>query len=201
MASPSIIRSSVSAFRQTNLLPIPSTAHRGRGNSHHPLHSHNTDEYGPSLETELFIHKLIQSQKTDGVSITSTTIAAELRAKLNITIHRSTVRRWLHALGYRWRNKRYIGGMKPQAKNTRIRQFILEYAAALTDEMNGTAVIVYMDESYIHTHLASKYGWFHLNDRDVIGDENGTRLIILHAMTDNGLLAVPDEIASNWLQR
>src|SRR6185437_2137291 len=56
-----------------------------------------------------------------------------------------------------------------------------------------------MDEFFIHTHLASKYGWLRKNDRDVIGDDDGKRLIILHAMTDSGLLAVPDEIASNWL--
>jgi len=37
----------------------------------------------------------------------------------------------------------------------------------------------------------------HSSDRDVIGDDNGICLIILHAMTDSGLLAVPDTIASN----
>jgi hypothetical protein len=109
------------------------------------------------------------------------------------------VQRWLRALGYRWRHKRYVGGMKPQAKRARIRQFILEYAAALGEEEAGTAIIVYVDESYIHAHHGGKKGWFHPSSRDVIGDDNGTRLIILHAMTDSGLLAVPDEIASNWL--
>src|SRR5687768_9420472 len=89
--------------------------------------------------------------------------------------------------------------MKPQAKAARIRQFIFEYAAALSEEEAGTAVIVYMDESYIHSHHATKKGWFHPNNRDVIGASDGKRLIILHAMTDNGLLAVPDTVASNWL--
>ena len=66
-------------------------------------------------------------------------------------------------------------------------------------EAAGTAIIVYVDESYIHAHHASKKGWFHPNDWDVIGDGDGTQLIILHAMTDNGLLAVPETVASNWL--
>jgi len=56
-----------------------------------------------------------------------------------------------------------------------------------------------MDESFIYAHHARKMGWFHESSRDVIGDDDGTRLIILHAMTDHGLLAVPDTIASNWL--
>jgi transposase len=200
LASPSTLRAAQQQFTATGVLPsLPSTAHRGKGNPTHPLHSSQTDEYGPTYEAELLMHELVYKQKSDGASITSTTIAAELRARLNMAVDRSTVRRWLRALGYRWRHKRYVGGMKPQAKNVRIRQFILEYAAALAEEEAGTAVIVYVDESYIHAHHASKKGWFQINDRDVIGDGDGKRLIILHAMTENGLLAVPDEVASNWL--
>src|SRR4051812_9071524 len=200
LASPSTLRDVTKQFLNTGALPSPSTtALRGKGNPTHPLHSSQTEEYGPSYAAELLMHELVHKQKRDGVSITATVIAGELRERLAVTVDRRTVRRWLRALGYRWRHKRYVGGMKPQAKNVRIRQFILEYAAALAEEEAGTAVIVYVDESYIHAHHASKKGWFQLSDRDVIGDDNGTRLIILHAMTDNGLLAVPGEIASNWL--
>jgi transposase len=200
LASPSTLRDVTKQFINTGTLPsVPSTALRGKGNPTHPLHSSQTEEYGPSYEAELLMHELVHAQKTEGVAVTSTTIAAELRDKLGVTVHRSTVRRWLRALGYRWRHKRYVGGMKPEAKNVRIRQFILEYAAALKEEDAGTAIIVYVDESYIHTHHAGKKGWFQVNDRDVIGDDDGKRLIILHAMTDDGLLAVPGEVASNWL--
>jgi transposase len=196
--SPHTLRVALEQFQTAGALPSPSTAHRGRGNPDHPLHN-NTEKYGPSYEAELLMHELVHKQKTEGVSITSTTIAAELRQRLEIKVDRSTVRRWLRALGYRWRHKRYVGGMKPQAKRVRIRQFILEYAAALSEEEAGRAIIVYVDESWIYAHLASKKGWFHPNDRDVIGDGDGKRLIILHAMTDRGLLAVPDAVASNWL--
>lgn len=199
LMSTNTLRAAAKEFVSTGLISSPSTEQRGRGNPAHPLHNSNTDEYGPSLEAELLMHDLVHKQKTEGISITSTIIAAELRDKLAIAVHRSTVRRWLHTLGYRWRHKRYVGGMKPQAKNARIRQFILEYAAAIQEEMDGTAIIVYMDESFIYAHHASKKGWFHPSNRDVIGDGDGKRLIILHAMTDSGLLAVPDEVASNWL--
>jgi transposase len=199
LTSPATLRDVTRQFVNTGVLPVPSNAHRGRGSPSHPLHSSNTDEYGPSLEAELLMHELIHAQKTEGVSVTSTTLAAELRGRLGVSVDRSTVRRWLPALGYRWRHKRYVGGMKPQAKRVRIRQFIVEYAAALAEEEAGRAIVVYVDESYIHAHHASKKGWFHPSNRDVIGDGDGKRLIILHAMTDSGLLAVPDEIASNWL--
>jgi len=200
LASPSTLRDATTHFLNTGALPSPpSTAMRGKGNSMHPLHSSQTDEYGPSYEAELLMHELVHAQQTEAVAITSTTIAAELRTRLDVSVHRSTVRRWLRALGYRWRHKRYVGGMKPQAKNIRIRQYIAEYAAALAEEEAGRAIIVYVDESYIHSHHANKKGWFHPSNRDVIGDSDGKRLIILHAMTDHGLLAVPDEVASNWL--
>jgi hypothetical protein len=197
--SPRSLRQAIQFFTEKDEVPIPSTANRGKGNPTHSLHSNNTDEYGPSLEAEILIHTLVARQKTEGISITSTTIRAELRDKLMIDVHRSTVRRWMHMLEYRWRHKRYVGGMKPQAKNIRIRQFIMEIAHALKEEADGTAVIVYVDESYIHTHHASKYGWLTKDDRDVIGDRDGKRLIILHAMTETGMLAVPGEAGTNWM--
>jgi transposase len=199
LASPTTLRDVTKHYLNTGTLPTPSTERRGRGNPVHPLHSSNTDTYGPSFEAELLMHHLVHAQKTDGVLVTSPIIAAELHSRLGIQIHCITVQRWLHSLGYQWRNKRYVGGMKPQAKHARIRQFILEYAAAVKEADAGTAIIVYMDESYIHTHHASKKGWFRLTDCDVLGDGDGKRLIILHAMTDNGLLCVPDAVASNWL--
>jgi DDE superfamily endonuclease len=199
VASPSTIRAAVTQFLVTGNLPQPDTARCGRGHPSHSLHSSNTDVYGPSFPAEVLMHDLVHKQTTDGVSITATTIAADLRAALGVNVHRRTVRRWLRALGYRWRSKRYVGGMKPQAKNARIRQFVLEYAAALAEEEKGDAVVVYMDESFIYAHHARRMGWFHQSSRDVIGDDDGKRLIILHAMTDRGLLAVPDTIASNWL--
>jgi len=202
LSSPSTIRAAVTQFLDTGTLPQPDTSRCGRGNPEHPLHPANNDAphpCGPSHSAELLMHDLVHKQKTDGVSVTATTIAAELRAKLAVKVDRSTVRRWLRALGYRWRSKRYIGGMKPQAKNARIRQFILEYAAALAEEESGKAVVVYMDESFIYAHHARRRGWFHESSRDVIGDDDGKRLIILHAMTDHGFLAVPDTLSSNWL--
>ena len=199
MASPNTIRAAAQTFLTTNTLPTLSTENRGRGNPSHPLNPLNTEEYGPSLQAEILIHSLIHRQKSEGLSINSTTITADLKTQLNIEVTPRTVRRWLHALGYSWQHKRYVGGMKPQAKNVRIRQFIVELAAALSKEAQGDVIIIYTDESYIHTHHATKKGWFPTKDRDVMGDSNGTRLILLHAMTDDGLLSTPDAISTNWL--
>lgn len=195
IASPATIRAAYEDYKQNGVTHPHGNALRGRGNKHHHLHFAG----GPDLASELLIHKLIFDQQNSGISINAATIRAELTQQLQVDVHVNTVRRWLHALGYQWKEKRYIGGMKPQARKIRMRQFILEYAAALDREEAGDAVVVYMDESYIHTHTATKYGWFNNENRDVIGDGDGKRLILVHAMTDTRLLRVPDTSSTNWM--
>ena len=82
LASPFTLRAVTSEFAASGSLPQPSTAQRGKGNPQHPLHSSNTEEYGPSLKAEQLMHELIHKQKTEGISITSTIITAELRKQL-----------------------------------------------------------------------------------------------------------------------
>lgn len=53
-------------------------------------------------------------------------------------------------------------------------------------------VFVWMDESYIHTGYCSKYSWYFRKDNivpnRVRGNDKGKRLIIIHAMTHDGML-------------
>ena len=93
LASPCTLRSAADEFAAAGLVSEPDTSQRGRGNPQHPLHSSNTEDYGPSLKAEQLMHVLIHKQKTDGISITSTIITAELRKQLGIAVDRSTVRR------------------------------------------------------------------------------------------------------------
>ena len=93
LASPCTLRSAAQEFAAAGMLSEPDTSQRGRGNPLHPLHSSNTEEYGPSLKAEQLMHELIHKQKTEGISITSTIITAELREQMGIAVDRSTVRR------------------------------------------------------------------------------------------------------------
>jgi len=70
-----------------------------------------------------------------------------------------TLRRWLHDLGYAWDEKKFIGSLTPQSRDIRIRSFIWHYAAALRMQRDGTHIIVYLDESYIHGSHQMKQGW------------------------------------------
>ena len=91
LASPCTLRSAAHRFTAAGMLSEPDTSQRGRGNPLHPLHSGNTEEYGPSLKAEQLMHELIHKQKTEGISITSTIITAELRKQLGIAADRAAV--------------------------------------------------------------------------------------------------------------
>ena len=76
----------------------------------------------------------------------------------------------------------------------RIAQFLIKHAFALQLEEKSKAIICYMDESYVTTGHHSHYGWYvvrkHGNIRTGIG--NGKRLILVHAITRDGLLHTTD---------
>jgi hypothetical protein len=59
-----------------------------------------------------------------------------------------------------------------------------------------------MDESYIHAHHCSQFLWHSLSSatkNEVRGDNKGKRIIIMHAMTKDGLLEVEGTEPSNIL--
>ncbi|CAF1304511.1 unnamed protein product [Rotaria sordida] len=72
----------------------------------------------------------------------------------------------------------------------RIGQFLIKYASALKLEKKKEAVICYMDESYVTTGHHSHYGWYlDHEDKDIrTGAGVGKRFILVHAITNDGLL-------------
>lgn len=70
----------------------------------------------------------------------------------------------------------------------RVAQFIVRYAKALKLQARGTHVIVYTDESYAHNNHASLVGWVFPSSLGVNINRRDGRLIMLHAMTRDGLL-------------
>ena len=81
-----------------------------------------------------------------------------------------------------------------------MKRFLLEIDEALALEDAGEAIIVYMDESYIHENHASEWGWFK-SETDKDGKETGhytamnakgRRLIIVHAITKDGAVVTRD---------
>ncbi|CAF1573731.1 unnamed protein product, partial [Didymodactylos carnosus] len=97
----------------------------------------------------------------------------------------------LHRLVYQFGRGHVISG-NPQDKTPRIRQFIIDYANAFKSEANGDNVIVYMNESYVNTRHAVNGTWYDattpIGNKVIRGTGKRARLIIVHAMTQHGLL-------------
>ncbi|CAF1331329.1 unnamed protein product [Didymodactylos carnosus] len=72
----------------------------------------------------------------------------------------------------------------------RIGQFLIKYAFALSLERKNEALVCYMDESYVTTGHHRHYGWYAgAEDRSIrTGTGVGKRLILVHAITTDGLL-------------
>ena len=190
-ACPATVRRAFLAFKQEGDVPKPYTAHRGSGNPNHPLSLENSKL---TLKGELLIHQLLQTVRDKNTQETITTIRAAL-AQNGTDVSRTTVFRRLHALSYKWTNKRFIGATSLAVLHNRRRAFVYRVAAARRLEKEGTHVIVGMDESYIHQRKAGKKMWANSSQPDsklVRGDaDGGRRLIIVHAITKDGLLHVP----------
>jgi transposase len=199
LASPNTLRDAALQFTTHGTLPSPTTAHRGRGNPEHPLHS----PAEPSLEAELLIHRRLEEVKARNLYESSVTLRAALRFELRLDVSERTLLRWLHELGYVYGKKRFVGAVKPACRHVRMRRFILEYAAALQRQLTGDTMLVYTDESYVHDRHCAPMLWFNPSSptqNEVQGDDSGgKRLMIVHAMTRDGLLETPGAVATNLL--
>ena len=197
LASPSTLRAAAQQFAATGALTPPRTP-IDRSNPLHPFYS---GESGPSLAAQLLIHRQLHAVMLENTFESCNTLRAALAAELGIVVSKSTVRRWLHALGYKYGKKHFVNSA-PSYRWALIRSYIYKYAAALKEQEDGTAIIVYMDESYIHAHHCSQFLWHSLSSatkNEVRGDSKGKRIIIMHAMTKDGLLAVEGTEPSNIL--
>jgi transposase len=152
------------------------------------------DSY-PTKQKLSFVQQLrlashIDTQHAAGRRVTNKTCINFLASTYNITISRSTMAAYLSRLGLSWRKvkpkKRTLGSYRKDA----IRDFLIGYDKHYRDP---NVIFVYTDESYIHAGhgVANSYCNEH---SEVIGSNSkGRRLVILHAITENGPLAELDE--------
>ena len=197
LASPSTLRAAVQQFASHGTM-TPLRSPVGRCNPLHPFYS---GESGPSFAAEQLIHRELHEVTQNNVFLSCTTLRRELEEQLGLVVSKSTVHRWLHALGYVYGKKHFVN-QTHLYRWALIRSYIYKYAAALKEQEDGTAIIVYMDESYIHAHHCSQFLWFSLSSatkNEVRGDNKGKRIIIMHAMTKDGLLEVEGTEPSNIL--
>jgi hypothetical protein len=200
LATPSTVRSAYSSFCSSGSITPPSTEqHCSRSNPLHPFYS---GESGPSLAAEILIHRLLHDVKLENTFESCNTLRAALEKEVGVIVSKSTMHRWLHALGYQYGKKNFINNQTSSYRHALIRSYIYKYAKALDEQEMGKAIVVYMDESYIFQHHCSQKLWYSLSSstkNDVRGNNRGKRIIIMHAMTKDGLLEVEGVEPSNIL--
>jgi transposase len=146
------------------------------------------------------IRELVTAEQRAGRGVTCTTVGDSLKRTFGLLIDPRRLRYHLHTrIGLTftkgWTVSQYERDHSEVA--ARNQQFIREWAPALEEERTGTAVCVYSDESYVNTRHHAEMTWCdpaspqgkQLNT----GLGKGARLIILHALTRDGLLVTNDQ--------
>ena len=153
---------------------------------------------------ELCIHRTMPPASKQAKHLTIKHVQESSLEQEHLHVHEFTLRRWMHELTYSWDDKDFIGALSPDARDIRTRAFIWSYAAALRLQSAGTHVVIYQDESYIHTTHQMKKGWHPtqgpLRNNATAGNaDTGKRLIIIHAMSNERMLDADDAVGSNML--
>ena len=155
-------------------------------------------ESGPSLPVQKLLYTKITESQANNTFLSVRTLRLDIKADLGKNVPHSTLKSWMKPLGFVYDEKK-LSGLSAEVAAGKNRKFIHDYAAAIAEEKAGEAVIVWMDESYIHQHYCTKFGW-HLAVSDsatpnrFVGKDSGPRLIIIHAMTKDGMLQLAKAI-------
>ena len=143
----------------------------------------------------LYLEGWLHAFKREGEVVTIKKLKSLLHTECNINASKAVIRKVLKRLGYQWGPIQKVGVRRKRPDLTEtLREYLKKYAAALQKQNTGKYVIVYMDESYVHDRHNKNYTWFHPDSDDknkvFCGTGKGNRLIIVHAITKDGLLYV-----------
>lgn len=130
-----------------------------------------------------------------GGGVTVTKIRKKLQDTFNVKISRQLLTSVMHRRGYTWGRAKKVSKIfqKSETLLGRIRQYLLEYSGALyLQNVMKTHIIAYSDETYCHQRHSSNFTWYKITDKlknlVCTGSGKGLRFIIVHAMTEWGLI-------------
>lgn len=147
----------------------------------------------------LYLEGWIDASKRAGECVNTKILQGLLLEECNVKVPLHVIRTVLGRLGYVWGKAKKVGmsTRKSPEKEEILHEYLLKYADALKKQATGEYVIVYMDESFLHQKHSANYTFFHPDSEDTnkifCGTGKGQRLIIVHAISDDGLLSVPGE--------
>ena len=191
LTSPNSLRAAAERYQQRMELQAPVKPMHQRLKPNNPQHPRFL-ECGPSLPVQKLLYAKIADSQANNTYASVRTLRLDIMEDLGLDVPHSTLKSWMAPLGFVYDEKK-LSGLPAEVAAGKNRKFIDEYAAAIAEERAGKAVIVRMDESYINQHYCTKFGW-HLSSKEqatpnrFVGKDTGPRLIIIHAMTKDGML-------------
>ena len=191
LMSPNSVRAASERYQQRMELQAPVKPMEQRLKPNDPQHPCFL-ECGPSLPVQKLLYAKVAESQANNSYVSVRTLRLDIKEDLGLNVPHSTLKSWMAPLGFAYDEKK-LSGLSAEVAAGKNRKFIDQYAAAIAEEKAGKAVIVWMDESSIHQHYCTKLGW-HLVATDsatpnrFVGKDSGLRLIIIHAMTKDGML-------------
>ena len=167
---------------------------RGRASENYPVPTNLSKE-----QKEAVLNK-VKMLNSEGQPATARMLQSFIKLEFNLLISTKRLCQQFRTWGGKYKKMKELTPVDRDFQERRVAQFIVRYAKALKLQAKGTHVIVYTDESYAHNNHASLYGWVFPTSEGVnVGRRDG-RLIILHAMTKDGLLTEIDTITGYYVR-
>ena len=146
IASPSRVRHVTQKFLQTgDLTPTAKKPKLTRSDPRHPLYLST----GPSLAVQRVLFQEVKASTDNKTHVTLDRLRRKIQEGTEAAVPRSTLHSWMGPLGLKY-GERKFSGLDAAYADARIRQFLIEYARAVKEEEAGTAILVWMDESFIY---------------------------------------------------
>ena len=141
----------------------------------------------------------INQQHSEKKTVTRSKIVGKILTDHQVKISRTQVSRIMRQIGKTWAPVRPKRRTLAAQHHEALRNFLItldKLEKMKADGNSENVVYVFMDESYVHENHQSKYSYLTKDEVDNGTDWStgkGKRLIILHAITEDGPLAERDE--------
>lgn len=181
-------------YEEDGTVLVSSTDCVGRGS---PNYVDNARKLSPLHLVE--IDAYCDRSHKNGVTVTVISIKNWLDEKYApLAFAAGTIRYALvHFLDRGWSVHQRMAYMTSEERQTQMRTYLRDYASALKQEKEGSAVVVYTDESYVNQNHHRAQTWLKVDGDGRINNKagKGLRLILLHAITKDGPLGGACEIS------
>jgi len=197
-----IINKLIDWWEETHAVPVPNTSNRGKGSKKWQEKKYDREAVKVNLFMVSSMSKWIDKNRSVGRVTTLRHLAGYLQETFGVRISRSQLGRVLVQNGFKWGRVKGVTmkSIKDPERRRVINEFIWKMNEALEEQERGECVLVFLDESYIDTTHHKNFSWHALVDKaalktddltspDTIKVSSGGRLILLHAMTKDGLLS------------